>query len=623
MHASMWWVFAGFVATFAVWPFLLALGRRQIGPAFHATIAVQLILAGVIGSMVAIDLGAVRVSVGNIAFAAVIMTTAALFAATRELRILRDAVALVVAVNTVSLAVLTLTSAALEGSAATIGAGVDASAFALSIPALIVGTGLHIFGLSALVWIMERARHATRSRALVAAATLLGFVGVLLFDGFAFPLLSTWWEPALAQVLPTGWDGVSGKLLLGVTFGIPLTVFLAVFQQPVAINEPDLDLRALLFVPRRRLLTRLTEALATSHVLAEQLAVTMNRVTDGVVALDGSGNFSFVNAPAAALLDLPSPIPIGQPFAANVRGIDDNGTVSTILGAADAGKPATVVATDSRSGRSLELRSFPGDGSVTIFVRDVTDELERRQQLERIAEAEQHAANQLRQLDQLKNSFLTAVSHELRTPLTVVRGLAETIERSEIKNGPALTDVDRLAVAVALVDNTERLSRLLDDLLDLDRLLRGASVIARSRHDVVELARQVLANQPDDMPARLVSPDRLYADIDRIQIERILTNLLTNAAKYAEGTEVTVTLSAPNELARIEVHDHGPGVPRDQLEQIFEPFHRSAHAHPQPGTGIGLALVREFAALHGGRAWAVDTNGNGAHIVVEFPRTTD
>lgn len=627
-QASTWWILAGFIAAFTVWPFVLVLRRRMIEPAFHATIAVQVSLAGVVGSMVAITVGSVQISLGNIAYAAVIMTTAAMFAATRQLRIVRDAVVLVLAVNTVSLVVLTLTAAALERSATSLGQGIPASAFAVSVPALIVGTVLHIAGILVLAWIMERARALTRSSWVIAAATLAGFVGVLAFDGVAFPTLSTWWQPELGAVLASGWQGVAGKLLLGVAFGVPLAIFLAFNQQPVTDQPVELDIRHLLFAPRRDLLTRLTAAVAASDALSERLASTMDRVTEGVISLDERLRVTFANKPAVELLGLATP-PLGQALDQAVSGLAAHSPaapspeIAALERAASTGEPDVVVTDRIKPGRAIEMRLFPAAGEITVFIRDVTEELTRRRQLEELAVAEQRAAAQLRELDDLKNSFLTAVSHELRTPLTVARGLAETIQRAEHSPTPMMSTSDRIAVVDALADNTERLSRLLDDLLDLDRLLRGASSVTRSRHDLASLVRGILNDLPMEIPVVLEAPDRLDVEVDRVRIERIFSNLLTNAIKYAEATTVTIRVSAVGSMARIEVRDRGPGIPKDQLEKVFEPFHRSDHDHPQPGTGIGLTLVREFAILHGGNAWAVDTGGQGAHFIVEIPRIMD
>lgn len=118
-------------------------------------------------------------------------------------------------------------------------------------------------------------------------------------------------------------------------------------------------------------------------------------------------------------------------------------------------------------------------------------------------------------------------------------------------------------------------------------------------------------------PNSLGQPIRLV--ICRAQIERIVTNLLENTAKYAPGSHVEVRVCHHGEQGfRMEVIDDGPGIPPAERERVFEAFHRGNANDPRPGTGIGLALVAEFARLHGGRAWA-EPSDHGAHLVVEAP----
>lgn len=130
-----------------------------------------------------------------------------------------------------------------------------------------------------------------------------------------------------------------------------------------------------------------------------------------------------------------------------------------------------------------------------------------------------------------------------------------------------------------------------------------------------------LAIDASDDPDRvsLDAPEELYGDADAVQVGRIASNLLENAAKYAPDGPIEVRLveQAPGTM-RLEVIDQGPGIAADDRDRVFEPFYRGSDDHPQPGTGIGLALVAEFARLHRGRAW-VEPARRGAHLIVELP----
>jgi PAS domain S-box-containing protein len=249
-------------------------------------------------------------------------------------------------------------------------------------------------------------------------------------------------------------------------------------------------------------------------------------------------------------------------------------------------------------------------------VQDVTEQRRVEAELRRVAEVEQQAATRLRELDRMKTAFLSAVSHELRTPLTVVQGMAATLQQ----RGTSLRPEVRGQIEDALVEHTGRLGRLLEGLLDVDRLSRDAVGVDRRDVDVAALVRQVIDRSSARERVELDLAPPLLARVDPLQLERIVSNLLDNAAKYGGAGRIDVVVRPHTaQGCRLEVRDEGPGIPPGELGQIFEAFHRVDEDHPRPGTGIGLALVSEFARLHGGAAWAEQPAGRGAHLVVELP----
>lgn len=288
-----------------------------------------------------------------------------------------------------------------------------------------------------------------------------------------------------------------------------------------------------------------------------------------------------------------------------------------------------------RSSLSVEKRYLRGDGEavwaqvnvallrdeagtplyrVTQHV-DITDRKERELRLERIAAAERAVAEELRRLHDLKSAVLDAVSHELRTPLTVIRGMAETLQTLHGHLEPPV----RLELEDALVGQTRRLSDLLDDLLELERLGRGGSSLEIEVVDVTEVVRGTIANSAVAARTQLEAPTPLLVRTDERRIRLILDNLLNNAEKYAPLAPVTVRLTTLAEGGlRLDVIDQGPGIAPAEREAVFEPFHRATADHPRPGTGIGLSLVARFAALHGGGAW-VEDSPIGTHLVVTLP----
>lgn len=231
-------------------------------------------------------------------------------------------------------------------------------------------------------------------------------------------------------------------------------------------------------------------------------------------------------------------------------------------------------------------------------------------------EAERKAADQLRELDELKNAFLLAISHELRTPLTSVVGYA-SILHEELSS---LSKAETAEFAGNIASSARRLERLLMDLLDLDRLTRGVMEPRRRPTDMGELVRRVLEHIAIDGRVEVRIPKGTEANIDPALVERVVENLIVNANKHTPPeTPICVRAGRRQGELLITVEDAGQGVPDEMKVAIFEPF-RSAHkAEHSPGTGIGLALVAEFAKLHGGRAWVEDRRGGGAAFRVALP----
>jgi hypothetical protein len=247
---------------------------------------------------------------------------------------------------------------------------------------------------------------------------------------------------------------------------------------------------------------------------------------------------------------------------------------------------------------------------------DVTERKQAEQALRESERKEREAAERLRALDEMKNTFLAAVSHELRSPLTSILGLALTLEQTDMPHE------DRTDLLARLATNARKLDRLLEDLLDIDRLNRGiVTPIVRST-DVGALVRRTIESL--DVPGERtiqVDTETVMASVDPAKVERIVENLVANAVRHTEsGTSIWVRSWAEDGGAVIAVEDDGPGVPADLQAAIFEPFRQGPTASPHaPGTGIGLSLVAMFAELHGGRAWVQDRSGGGASFRVFLP----
>jgi signal transduction histidine kinase len=222
-----------------------------------------------------------------------------------------------------------------------------------------------------------------------------------------------------------------------------------------------------------------------------------------------------------------------------------------------------------------------------------------------------------RQVERLRQDILSAASHELRTPLTSILGFALTLERHRETLTPETID----ETVKALIDAARRMERLIEDLLDAERLRRGLVVLPRERIQVGELVERVVAESPAEGRELRVAAAPIVADVDRAKVERIVENLVVNAVKHTPpGSPIDVRLEARGRDLLLVVDDHGPGIPDEYKEVVFETFNRGPNILSlTPGAGLGLALVARFAAVHGGRTWVEDTPGGGASFHVLLP----
>jgi PAS domain S-box-containing protein len=221
-----------------------------------------------------------------------------------------------------------------------------------------------------------------------------------------------------------------------------------------------------------------------------------------------------------------------------------------------------------------------------------------------------------KRVDDLRDSILSAVSHELRTPLTSIIGFSITLK----DKGASLAQHTRDEMVGHLEHQASKLDRLLSDLLDLDRLRHGFMRPSLHPTDVRELAVQVASDQRSDTHPIDVDGTPVIAEVDAPKVERIIENLLANAVNHTPpGTRIAVSVQPRDGGVLIAVDDDGPGVADEQREAIFGIFNRGTTSDRAPGTGIGLSLVAQFTALHGGSAWVEESASGGASFRVFLP----
>jgi signal transduction histidine kinase len=233
---------------------------------------------------------------------------------------------------------------------------------------------------------------------------------------------------------------------------------------------------------------------------------------------------------------------------------------------------------------------------------------------------QRHAVEQLERLNRAKSEFVSIVSHEFRTPLTGIQGFSEMMRDEE------LTLDEMREYAGDINKDAQRLNRMINEMLDLDRMESGRMTLHPERLDlnsiVSDTADRVRPNAPNHTLTLELQPDLPQIPVDRDRMTQVASNLLNNAVKYSPtGGRITLSTRADGEELHFDVRDEGLGIPPDALETIFERYSRidSQATKNIQGTGLGLPIVRQIVQLHGGRVWAESELGRGSVFHVVLP----
>ncbi|MGH2535041.1 MAG: ATP-binding protein [Thermomicrobiales bacterium] len=281
------------------------------------------------------------------------------------------------------------------------------------------------------------------------------------------------------------------------------------------------------------------------------------------------------------------------------------------------------IATAERSVGVLEVSGRPGGGRfedederlLTSFANQAALALERA----RLTDEAGRAAV-LAQSDELKSALLAAVSHDLRTPLAAIKTSATSL----LDRSVAWDDAARSEFLQAIDEETDRLTLMVGNLLDLSRIEGGAFRPDREWYDVAELIADIagrLTNRTveHDLSSD-VEPDLPLAFFDYVEIAQVLVNLVENAVKYTPtGTAITLSARRTGDAIEFGVIDQGPGIPAAQIPRLFEKFYRASNTANVGGTGIGLAICKGIVEAHGGRIRVESRVGEGAAFRFTLP----
>lgn len=354
--------------------------------------------------------------------------------------------------------------------------------------------------------------------------------------------------------------------------------------------------------------------------LSEQtrrLEALIQSLQDGLVLEDLQGTVLYANRRIGELLDLPLEKIVGTPggqlidrWLSQVMAGDENLRIKTRQAVEEllAGKgPRRVelVVTINRQTRHLALRVFDVTGPAGTpigrgqILRDITRD---------------------REIDRMKSSLISTVSHELRTPLAAIKGYVTTLLAEDV-----VWDSQAQREFLGIIsDETDRLSKLVTDLLDMSRIESGNLDVNRAECNLGDLVQRAAHRaQPSPLDRLVIDlpPDLPHLYVDPQRIEAVLRNLIENAAKYAgDNSPITISAQIEGKFMVVRVRDQGPGIPPEYSERIFESFYRLENGlnRLSPGAGLGLAICQGFVSAHGGEVW-LEPQPKGACIAFSLP----
>jgi two-component system phosphate regulon sensor histidine kinase PhoR len=350
---------------------------------------------------------------------------------------------------------------------------------------------------------------------------------------------------------------------------------------------------------------RMTEELERSQAAISEarlrLEAVLSELADGVVITDELGQVLKMNPAAETLLGATEATSVGKPFVQVCRDHE----LAAILRAALSGDELSEAAVEHGLNRRTLL-------TTAQVVQDGQD---------RLGLVVLRDISELRRLESVRRDFVANVSHELRTPLTSIRAMVETLEAGVIDD-PVMT-MDFLG---RIVVETDRLTALVEDLLDLARLEAGRTSLSYERVDVPEL----LHDTADRLQTQLDKAHLEYrfetggvqkpVRMDRQRMEQVLINLIHNAIKFTPpGGEITLRTYQTDEQTTIEVEDTGVGIEPEVQIRLFERFYKSDASRNSVGTGLGLAIVKHIVQSHGGTVSVQSAVGEGTTFRVVLP----
>src|SRR5512142_2382671 len=380
----------------------------------------------------------------------------------------------------------------------------------------------------------------------------------------------------------------------------------------------------------------LSETLAAQNAEIDRAREQLRTILDATTALiylkDADGRYLFVNGQFEKVFGVESEQVIGR---------SDEELLPGAVAQTLRGDDLRVLA--SRTPEELEETLPGGDGpptyislkfplldaggvpyAVCCVATDITDRKradEARAERVRLEESERH----LKRAVQARDEFLLIASHELKTPLTSLELQVATLRRMAVpESRTLLSDPKVQSKCETIVRQVDRLTVLINNLLDVARVASGRLELSPERVDLAELVRSVLERARDDIArsgstVALSAPAPVVGQWDRLRLETVVANLLSNAVKFGEGKPIEIDVARVDERAALTVRDRGIGISSEDQRRIFDRFERAVSVRHFGGFGVGLWVARQAVEAHGGAIRVHSREGGGSEFAIELP----
>jgi len=348
---------------------------------------------------------------------------------------------------------------------------------------------------------------------------------------------------------------------------------------------------------------KLQESQATTESERRKLSSVLAYMTDGVIATDRRGRIILINEPAAKMLDVSRETVLSEPII-NLLDLNGKYTFEELLEERE-----SVILDYSTHYEPYILRAnFSVIQKETGFVNGLITVL--------------HDITEQEKIDMERKEFVANVSHELRTPLTTMRSYVEALYDGAWKDeelAPKFLNVTQ--------NETERMIRLVNDLLQLSKLDSRDYQLNKELVDFIVFYNRIidrfeLTKQQNVSFIRKLPKKAAFVEIDEDKLTQVLDNIISNAMKYSpEGGNITFSIKEQEQQIIVSVSDNGVGIPKENIDKIFDRFYRvdKARTRKLGGTGLGLAIAKEMVEAHGGRIWASSKEGKGTKISFTLP----